>query len=164
MNYYEWQTIDASFTVRFDKSTLEELAEYRQTIKGNEPESLGILVGEVWENAFWVRYATKPNNYDKLSRFLCERTEESAKTNYQILKFLNIKSGNRWHYLGEWHTHPQTLPSPSTQDYMGWSLLPDNTYFNRNIRLFMICSSDNHNSDWLSIQIDGIFYKLILKI
>ena len=108
MNYYEWQTVDGSFTVRIDKSVLNELDKYRQTIQGNEPESLGLLVGEVWKTAFWVRYITKPNKSDKCYRFLCERTEESAISNYQLLKALNIKSGNRWHYLGEWHTHPQT--------------------------------------------------------
>ena len=62
----------------------------------------------------------------KRYRFLCERTEESAISNYQLLKALNIKSGNRWHYLGEWHTHPQTSPIPSHQDYIGWSFLPKN--------------------------------------
>lgn len=163
MSYYEWETASSDFTVRIDKCVLNELAVHRQSIQGNEPEALGILIGQVWKQAFWVKYVTKPNNIDKRSRFFCERSAESAELNYKILEHLNSQSGNQLHYLGEWHTHPQNKPVPSIQDYSGWGLLPKNNYFNHNIRLFIILSTQNHKLDWLAVQIDGIFSELILK-
>ncbi|WP_306387463.1 Mov34/MPN/PAD-1 family protein [Phocoenobacter skyensis] len=163
MTYYEWRTANSAFTVRIDKYVLDELAVYRQSLTGNEPESLGILIGKVWRSAFWVKFITKPNKLDKCSRFHCERSIESATINYQTLQYLNTQSKNQLHYLGEWHTHPQTSPTPSIQDYSGWGLLPENNYFNHNVRLFMICSTEDYHSDWLAVQINGVFFDLILQ-
>lgn len=163
MTYYEWRTANSDFTVRVDKYVLDELAVYRQSLTGNEPESLGILIGKVWKCAFWVKCIIKPNKLDKCSRFLCERSIESAAINYQTLKNLNEKSRNQLHYLGEWHTHPQISPTPSIQDYIGWALLPENNYFNQNVRLFMVCSTEGYHSDWLAVQINGVFSELILQ-
>ena len=30
------------------------------------------------------------------------------------------KSNGEWHYLGEWHTHPEDVPNPSMTDYTSW--------------------------------------------
>lgn len=163
MSYCAWRSADSGFIVRIDWTVLQGLALYRQKLGEHQPESLGLLVGQVWERAFWVKAFTTPNLLDKRSRFSCERSAESAKLNYQILKNLNKQSGYQYHYLGEWHTHPENEPQPSLLDYIGWASLPKNVYFNRNIRLFLILGAKTQASDWLSVNIDGVFYDLILE-
>ncbi|EGC16769.1 hypothetical protein HMPREF9098_1811 [Kingella denitrificans ATCC 33394] len=79
------------------------------------------------------------------------------------MKKLNKQSNHQWHYLGEWHTHPEINPKPSKTDLEGWSELPKNSYYDRNIHLFWICSSEAHCNDWLSIRINNVFLKLMLK-
>ena len=31
------------------------------------------------------------------------------------------KSNGEWHYLGEWHTHPEDVPTPSMTDHSSWN-------------------------------------------
>lgn len=160
MDYLEWQAINFDFKVRIDKVIFQQLIAYRQTKSGNEPESLGVLIGLVWQHAFWVKKITLPTPYDKLSRYDCCRTERSAQYNYHILKYINQKFDNKLHYLGEWHTHAENNPYPSYIDYINWKKLPDNKFYGRNIRLFMILGTKDFSNDWLSIKINDFYSEL----
>lgn len=162
MDYTEWQAVDCDFVVRIDNFIITQLTAYRQKTS-KQPESLGLLVGFVWENAFWVKAITTPTPFDKLSRFFCIRTQKSADYNFELLKKFNKQSNHQWHYLGEWHTHPEINPKPSKTDLEGWNELPKNSYYDRNIHLFWICSSEVHSNDWLNIRINNVFFKLVLK-
>lgn len=162
MDYTEWQAVDSDFIVRIDNRIITQLTAYRQKTS-RQPESLGLLVGLVWENAFWVKKITTPTPFDKLSRFLCIRTQKSADYNFKLLKKINKQSNHQWHYLGEWHTHPEIHPKPSQTDLDGWDKLLQNSYYDKNIHLFWICSSETHINDWLSIRINNVFSKLVLK-
>ena len=92
MDYTEWQAVDCDFVVRIDNFIITQLTAYRQKTS-KQPESLGLLVGFVWENAFWVKAITTPTPFDKLSRFFCIRTQKSADYNFELLKELN-----KFHY------------------------------------------------------------------
>lgn len=157
-----WQAINYDFTVRIDKVIFKQLIAYRQTLMGNEPESLGLLVGLVWPRAFWLKHLTFPTPFDNLTRYWCSRSQKSALYNYKLLKVINQQSGNQLHYLGEWHTHPETNPRPSTTDYINWQLLPENKFYGRNIRLFMILGTKDPINDWLGLKINDIFIELKL--
>lgn len=162
MNYYEWKAIDIEFTVRINNSVIDSLSCFRQNLSNDDPEALGILVGKVWENAFWVTNITIPNESDVRSRYLCIRPSQSAYLNLKELERLNLKSGHTLHYLGEWHTHPELYPRPSSIDYRTWAFLPKNIYYGNNVRLFIICSSADCFYDWVAVKINGQFYKLSL--
>lgn len=58
---------------------------------------------------------------------------------------------------------PEINPKPSKTDLEGWNELPKNSYYDRNIHLFWICSSEAHCNDWLSIRINNVFLNLMLK-
>ncbi|MFC3873219.1 Mov34/MPN/PAD-1 family protein [Neisseria musculi] len=163
MEFLEWVAVDCDFTVRIDMSVLNQLAAFRQTLSGNEPESLGLLVGLVWPTAFWVKAATVPTPFDELNRFWCIRTEKSAEFNFHTLKRLNRQSNHQLHYLGEWHTHPQIQPTPSLTDHINWRMLPENRYFGQDTRLFVILGTESCSRDWLNIQINGTFFDLVVK-
>lgn len=163
MDYTEWQAVDGDFVVRVDNHIITQLNAYRQKLQGKQPESLGLLVGLVWEKAFWVKAITTPTPFDKLRRFLCIRSQKSADYNFRLLQKLNQQSNHQWHYLGEWHTHPEMCPKPSQTDKVNWGKLPCNLYFNQNIHLFWILSSENHLNDWLNIRINNVFFELVVK-
>ncbi|UKH18723.1 Mov34/MPN/PAD-1 family protein [Actinobacillus pleuropneumoniae] len=162
MDYTEWRAVNGNFVVRVDNHIITQLAAYRQK-QHEQPESLGLLVGLVWENAFWIKAITTPTPFDKLSRFLCIRTQKSADYNSKLLEKLNKQSNHQWHYLGEWHTHPEICPKPSQIDKENWEKLPCNLYFNQNIHLFWILSSENDANDWLNVRINNVFFELVLK-
>lgn len=61
MDYTEWQAVDCDFVVRIDNFIITQLTAYRQKTS-KQPESLGLLVGFVWENAFWVKAITTPHH------------------------------------------------------------------------------------------------------
>ena len=110
MGYTEWQAVDGDFVVRIDNHIITQLTAYRQKLQGRQAESLGLIVGLVWENAFWVKAITTPTPFDKLSRFLCIRTQKSADYNFNLLKKLNKQSNYQWHYLGESiQSHPKPI-------------------------------------------------------
>lgn len=63
MDYTEWQAVDSDFIVRIDSHIITQLTTYRQKTN-RQSESLGLLVGLVWENAFWVKAITTPTPFE----------------------------------------------------------------------------------------------------
>ena len=84
---------------------------YRQT--KNKNEQGGILLGVVMMNEIRICKASIPTVFDKSNRFSFERNKKSAQL-FIDYEFLN--SGGKIIYLGEWHTHPESFPTPSNVD------------------------------------------------
>jgi len=106
----EWR-ID-KYRIFITDSTLQVFESFNQVSTKN-PESGGILLGQIIGNEIFVLKASIPNKFDRSGRFKFERNSEIA----QILvnhEFIN--SGNKTIYLGEWHTHAEHYPSPSSID------------------------------------------------
>ena len=82
-------------------------------------ESGGIIVG-YYENSLGglkISDLTFPQAEDVRSRF---RFIRKAVGHQDIMDELWEKSGHKKSYLGEWHTHNQTNPSPSPIDKLNW--------------------------------------------
>lgn len=79
-----------------------------------KPEAGGVLLGYLIDDySFYVSDLSTPTEDDKSSRFSFVRSFISAQ------RFVNTffkKSKGKKIYLGEWHTHPEKLPSPSITD------------------------------------------------
>lgn len=86
-------------------------------------EAGGILLGKRRRNHFEVIEVTEPTEFDERSRTHWVRSE---KIHADIAKQYWIESGGEIAYLGEWHTHPETLPSPSQIDLDEWGILGHN--------------------------------------
>lgn len=73
-------------------------------------EAGGQLFASIKRNRWIVKRATGPRTTDFRSRFAFRPDRKAEKA--EILTFF----GEGLHYVGDWHTHPQNVPSPSNTD------------------------------------------------
>ena len=98
-------------TIIIEQNVVELFNTFRQTRR--KPESGGILLGRVYENEIRIKKASIPTIFDSSSRYKFNRHKNSAQlfTDYEF-----ENSGGTIIYLGEWHTHPENTPIPSSTD------------------------------------------------
>lgn len=97
--------------VKIHRHVLELISDHEK--KRSKKESGGILLGSVYKKYDEIIALTAPNPKDKKGFFSFLRKKEPAQI--EINKAWD-KSGGYTIYLGEWHTHPDHTPLPSTQD------------------------------------------------
>jgi integrative and conjugative element protein (TIGR02256 family) len=102
-----------------EDEVLNELNPYRQT----DPyscEGAGVLLGYRRADHIHIVQATLPGADDVRSRFSFRRRDRShqhiATREWQA-------SGETKDYVGEWHTHPEGRPAPSSVDLSEWRAL-----------------------------------------
>jgi len=98
------------------------LKKYRQK-ESNDVEQGGILIGEYRGKHIRISSVTEPSNYDDATRFSFFR---KAKSHFKVAIKSWLLSSKTSTYLGEWHTHPEHIPNPSSIDLNSWkSNLPN---------------------------------------
>jgi integrative and conjugative element protein (TIGR02256 family) len=100
------------YKVYFTEDVLLLISKFKQS-KKRQYEAGGILLGQVKENNIYITRVSFPSNQDKASRFSFSRNKDYAQA---IIDFEFYNSNKRTIYLGEWHTHPEELPTPSNTD------------------------------------------------
>jgi integrative and conjugative element protein (TIGR02256 family) len=99
--------------VSFSKEVLDLFKGYIQ-LGVEDVESGGVLVGYVIDRySLYVTNASRPTGYDRGSRFSFFRSKYSAS---EFVSLNYKESGCRKIYLGEWHSHPESFPTPSQTD------------------------------------------------
>jgi integrative and conjugative element protein (TIGR02256 family) len=83
-------------------------------------ESGGLLLGFVRENHFDVRMITVPYKHDHASHYSFIRCDKKHLNIYQAIR---LKINRDLTYIGEWHTHPEDNPRPSSIDLNEWKLI-----------------------------------------
>lgn len=122
--------------VLIEPEVLARLSIYRQ-LRPRDPESGGILLGYRRGEHLHVVDATEPHPRDRRSRFGFHR-KESYHQSMAVRKW--TESGQKMDYLGEWHTHPEQLPTPSSTDIRSWLDITDNK---TNPMVFLIIGISN---------------------
>jgi integrative and conjugative element protein (TIGR02256 family) len=112
-----WQNpLDGSSKLLIEDSVLQLIKAERQ-LAPTAPEAGGILLGYRRNAHLHVTGATTPQPGDTRSRTRFDRRDErhgmAAIAAWR-------KSGETMDYLGEWHTHPERLPEPSSLDRSEW--------------------------------------------
>lgn len=102
--------------ILIEERVLQVFAGHRQRHQG-APESGGILLGYRRGPHLHVTEATVPLDSDQASRTHFFR---AAAPHQQAALAGWRESGGTMDYVGEWHTHPEHSPSPSTIDTRGW--------------------------------------------
>lgn len=83
----------------------------------SKPESGGILLGYRRGDHLHIVAATTPQPDDQRMRFRFFRRD----LNHQKVALHQWElSGNTMDYVGEWHTHPESEPTPSSLDMSEW--------------------------------------------
>lgn len=100
------------FKYIYDQSVVDTFKQYQQ--KNGEYEIGGILVGEIYleHNTVIVKKVLVSNNAKR--SFMGVNIDK--KEMQDALDQERIKSGYKWYYLGDWHTHPEPFPKSSFID------------------------------------------------
>ena len=118
---------------------------YRQ--QDNAPEAGGILLGREYLNKeVRVELVTIPTSEDLAGPTWFERSHLKAQT---IVDEAWNKSNGEMIYLGEWHTHPQNIPSPSSRDRAMIRNMRHETMMEIDFLLLIIVG---RTSEWIGIQ------------
>ncbi len=91
---------------------------------GRKLESGGILIGYRRPPHMHVTACTTPFPKDIRSRFCFYRRDNQHR---QIAHQHWKDTEGQAYYLGDWHTHPTAVPSPSTLDLKEWSKLMESS-------------------------------------
>ncbi len=100
-------------------------------------EAGGVLLGRLITNSknIIVDRVTVPMIGDKRGKYEFIRGE---KMHQQVITNAWEKSNGRCNYLGEWHTHPESYPSPSRKDYENWLNILENRVYDSFFLYFVI--------------------------
>ena len=102
--------------ILMEPEPIEAINRYRQDQYG-KAEAGGILLGYRREGHMHVTVATVPQSSDYRRRFWFSR---SSKYHQQVALQHWEASVGTMDYLGEWHTHSENNPSPSSLDFSEW--------------------------------------------
>jgi len=81
-------------------------------------EAGGILIGhERPQGETVLDRLTTPQSGDRRTR---TRFHRSVDGHQDLLNLMWLASGQTRTYIGEWHTHPEPVPSPSSMDLRSW--------------------------------------------
>jgi integrative and conjugative element protein (TIGR02256 family) len=100
---------------------IEKMNHYRQ-IRWSDTEAGGILIGRVLveDGNYIVDDVSEPMPTDKRSRTRFSRKPEGHQ---EYFNDVWEREDGRCFYLGEWHTHPERVPVPSSIDKKDWNRL-----------------------------------------
>lgn len=115
----EWSTTDQRNLVVFAPDVLKVFKHYRQRFFW-QPEGGGILLGCRRGKHLEVMIATEPSHKDSRSALSFVR---EADGHAEFAEQAWRQSEKRIDYLGEWHTHPQRVATPSHVDRHEWRKL-----------------------------------------
>lgn len=100
------------YNIILSDAVLKILSSFRQ-IRKSQNEAGGILLGQIVGNNIYVLKASIPSKFDKATRYSFIRDKDIAQI---IVDYEFHNSDRKTIYLGEWHTHPENTPIPSSQD------------------------------------------------
>lgn len=124
--------------IKINNDILIPIYDYRQ-LRPNDCEAGGMLIGSVIRNSndIIVEDLTLPIKEDIRSRVKYVRSEKHN----ELLEQKWIESQYTKMYFGEWHTHPQNDPFPSSQDIKNWINLMKKSKTEAEILVFLIAGN-----------------------
>lgn len=107
----------------------------------NSNEAGGILLGHVRCDHLEIIEASEPSVWDRRYRYLFER---QPFWHLRLAKKRWKESGGLIRYVGEWHTHPQDHPKPSSIDLHEWQVLAAGREDGRPLLALIVGCQDLH--------------------
>lgn len=139
--------------VMMENSVLHIIKKWRQYDLLKQSEACGILMGERRGEYLRVTHISEPLATDYRRPNFYQR---SISGHQQILDFLHKSSEGQIQYLGEWHTHPQNMASPSIVDYQEWAKTTALQQFCQTQLIFFIAGITD---DWLGVIDHQVLYR-----
>ena len=122
-------------------------------------EAGGVLLGRflIGNNDVVVDHITIPMPGDKRTRFGYFR----SKLHQKRISEAWVSSRGTCNYLGEWHTHPEDDPAPSSHDFANWENKLASDKFDSDFLFFVIVGTVRVNV-WKGYRNNSLFEKLTL--
>jgi len=122
--------------LKITDNVLEQFRLFRQ-IEWGEHESGGVLLGRYIINSkdTIIDLISTPQLNDVSSPVKFIRNKEEHQN---IVDEAWKESGGTCNFLGEWHSHPEEIPSPSTIDIRNWKSIIKNAVFESDSLFFLI--------------------------
>ncbi|TSC33934.1 Mov34/MPN/PAD-1 family protein [Corallococcus sp. Z5C101001] len=122
--------------VKVDTLALEQMIAFRQ-VTARHPEGGGVLLGRFLVDCddVVVDEVTVPMPGDRQRRLAFYR---SRMPHQRIIDIRWRESQGTCQYLGEWHTHPESRPTPSCVDLTDWRRRLREDHFASRSILFLI--------------------------
>ena len=99
-----------------ESDVVEKINGFRQL--GKQGESGGFLIGYNRPPHLHITDITTPFNADISTRYRFVRQDP---LHIKKMRALHLKTYGHLNLIGEWHTHPQEPPHPSSIDRLTWS-------------------------------------------
>jgi integrative and conjugative element protein (TIGR02256 family) len=134
-------------------AALEVFSTYRQ--RGSEPEAGGLLFAEFDFPLIRIVEASRPHAADKRWRtlFIPNRILQR-----RLIK-KTFKKG--WHFVGEWHTHPEPKPTPSRLDLNSMADAFRKSQHELNCFIMVIVGNGNETLElWVSAHDGSTYHRL----
>ena len=146
---------DIGLQIEMDESLIKRL--YEIGLKVYPAEYGGILVGRYSDDlkTCFIEETILPSKH-KSSRYVFERGKEGLVE--KLTEYYNQQP--KLIYIGEWHTHPDSLPIPSSTDKQAMKKIAgdDNVKINSPVLMILGISKKNY-SIGIYIQFNGKLYK-----
>jgi integrative and conjugative element protein (TIGR02256 family) len=144
--YAEMQPGDVIFRssrngeLRITETVMQDMLKFIQNAHF-KLEAGGVVLGKMFEssNNLSVELVTVPNRSDKRSRLRFFRKQRGHQ---ETIDRKWAESNGTINYLGEWHTHPEKVPIPSTVDMNNWISHTKNAKYHGNKMIFLILGTE----------------------
>lgn len=138
-------------------SAFKSMVKYIQDVASKD-EAGGVLLGRYILNSkhVVVDTITVPSNHDQRLRHFFFR---SAKKHQIIIDNFWLSSDGTCNYLGEWHTHPESDPVPSSRDISEWQRKLQADKYDSDCLFYVIVGTRKINA-WKGLREGGILEKL----
>ena len=101
---------------------------------------------------------SSPSNSDISRRFQFIPNKRSAQA------IIDKNFENNYHYIGDWHTHPESCPSPSTQDLKTIkSLFIESKHDLTFLVILILCQSNDFKNSYVAFANERMVYRCEVK-
>lgn len=133
--------------VLLEHDAMQLIRAYRQD-HPTIPEAGGVLLGFRRGSHLQVTGATPPGRDDKRSRTSFHRATAGHQAAAREHWRANDEAGD---YVGEWHTHPEEVPTPSMVDLREWAIVMER--HRGKPMIFVIVGTQR---EWFGVGQDGV--------
>ncbi|HCU21765.1 MAG TPA: hypothetical protein DF698_02510 [Candidatus Atribacteria bacterium] len=134
-NKYVFRRIDTG-RIKINKMALLTMSKFIQ-LSPDATEAGGVLLGRfiLDSDDIVIDNVIIPHKKDRRSRHCFIRDKHSHHS--EIVRYWKESNGT-CNYLGEWHTHPESLPEPSPKDICNWKRILRQAVFDSESLFFII--------------------------